>query len=159
MKFVDPPHQRRVGAQYDARRRLTGADARNHARHLFERAVRPVQARTPQLGDQQMRAAEHVERQIAVVIALGGSIALRLAAARPLKVFAVVLVDASPELVGSSALVTLPTRAGELSIRDAIAEDVDAFVSYWHESGDAHLQFLGIDRAKLGTVEDTRMRF
>jgi len=61
--------------------------------------------------------------------------------------------------VDSSTLVTLPTRAGELCVRDAIAEDVDAFVSYWHESGDAHLQFLGIDRAKLGTVEDTRKRF
>jgi hypothetical protein len=35
---------------------------------LLDRAVRRVQVRTPQLGDQQMGTAQHVERQIAVAI-------------------------------------------------------------------------------------------
>ena len=68
-----PPHQvlareSRVGAQHNARRRPAGADAGDHARHLLDRAVRRVQARTPQLGDQQMAATEHVERQVAVAV-------------------------------------------------------------------------------------------
>jgi hypothetical protein len=30
---------------------------------------------------------------------------------------------------------------------------------YWYSSGDEHLDFLGIDRVLLGTMEDTRQRF
>ena len=44
------------------------ADLRNDARHLLDRASRRVDVGTPQLGEQQMSTAEHVERQIAVAI-------------------------------------------------------------------------------------------
>jgi RimJ/RimL family protein N-acetyltransferase len=50
-------------------------------------------------------------------------------------------------------------RAGLVSLRDAIPADAEEFVSYWHCSGDEHLNFLGIDRKKLGTPEETRDRF
>src|SRR5947207_2484233 len=36
--------------------------------------------------------------------------------------------------------------------------DVDRFVSYWHD-GEADLDFLGIDRAKLGDREASRARY
>ncbi|QXJ21422.1 hypothetical protein AGRA3207_002274 [Actinomadura graeca] len=47
---------------------------------------------------------------------------------------------------------------GELSVRDMIEDDIGAFVAYWHD-GIADLDFLGIDRARLGTREETRERF
>ncbi len=50
-------------------------------------------------------------------------------------------------------------RAGLVSIRDAIPTDAKDFVAYWHCSGDEHLNFLGIDRKKLGTPEATCERF
>jgi RimJ/RimL family protein N-acetyltransferase len=51
------------------------------------------------------------------------------------------------------------TRAGLATLEDVSPADVDAIVRYWHEATDAHLDFLGIDRARLGTPEDTRARF
>jgi len=50
-------------------------------------------------------------------------------------------------------------RAGLLELRDALPSDSEAFVEYWHSSGEQHLNFLGIDRAKLGTREETQLRF
>ena len=43
---------------------------RHHARHLLDRAGGRVHRRAPQLGDQQMAAAEHVERQVAVAVVI-----------------------------------------------------------------------------------------
>jgi RimJ/RimL family protein N-acetyltransferase len=45
-----------------------------------------------------------------------------------------------------------------LSVREMAERDIEAFVAYWHDGG-ADLDFLGIDRAKLGTRQDTRARF
>ena len=64
------PREPAVGAQQNARPWPTGADLRDDARHLFDRAGRSVHIRAPQLGDQQMAAAEHVKRQIAVAVVI-----------------------------------------------------------------------------------------
>ena len=68
-----PGHQRlagepRVGAQQDARSRPTPANLRDDARHFLNRAGAGVDVRRPELGRQQMPAAEHVKRQVAVAI-------------------------------------------------------------------------------------------
>ncbi|MDQ3935488.1 MAG: GNAT family N-acetyltransferase [Actinomycetota bacterium] len=47
----------------------------------------------------------------------------------------------------------------EVVLRDLREEDIEAFVAYWHESPPEHLDFLGVDREKLGTPDDTRERF
>ena len=54
---------------------------------------------------------------------------------------------------------SVQTPAGLAEIRDLRAEDVGAIVRFWHSSGDAFLDFLGIDRARLGAEDDTRQRF
>lgn len=51
------------------------------------------------------------------------------------------------------------TRAGRLAVRDATPEDVDAYVNYWHYSGEEIKDLIGIDRKKLGSPEDSRKRF
>jgi hypothetical protein len=48
----------------------SGRDARNNTRHFFDRAGRRVHVGAPQLGDQQIAAAEHIKRQIAVAIVI-----------------------------------------------------------------------------------------
>lgn len=47
----------------------------------------------------------------------------------------------------------------EVVLRDLDEDDIETFVSYWHESPPEHLDFLGVDRKKLGTPADTRERF
>ena len=51
------------------------------------------------------------------------------------------------------------TRMGLAALRDLVAGDVDAVVRYWYGSGDEHLDYLGIDRSLLGSIDDTRRRF
>jgi hypothetical protein len=51
------------------------------------------------------------------------------------------------------------TPGGIAAIRDLGSEDLDAILDFWYTSGDDFLDFLGIDRSRLGTVEDTRQRF
>ena len=68
--LLAPPHQRLVGeaaetAQNDAHARPRLADLADDARHLFDRAIAAGNIRTPLPGQQQMPAAEHVERQVA----------------------------------------------------------------------------------------------
>jgi RimJ/RimL family protein N-acetyltransferase len=46
-----------------------------------------------------------------------------------------------------------------LEMRDLELGDIDALVAYWHEADPAYLDFLGVDREKLGTPADTRRRF
>jgi hypothetical protein len=54
---------------------------------------------------------------------------------------------------------TASTRVGVAALRDLTPEDIDAVIHYWFASDDRHLDFLGIDRSLLGTVDDTRQRF
>jgi RimJ/RimL family protein N-acetyltransferase len=54
---------------------------------------------------------------------------------------------------------SLPTPAGDSALRDLDADDVDVIVRFWYGSGDAFLDFLGVDRSLLGTLADTRQRF
>ena len=54
---------------------------------------------------------------------------------------------------------SVPTRAGLASITDATPDDIEAIVRFWHHSGDAFLDEVGIDRARLGGPEDTRARY
>lgn len=51
------------------------------------------------------------------------------------------------------------TPLGEAAIRDLDLDDVDSIVRFRYGSGDEFLDFLGIDRSRLGTQEDTRQRF
>jgi hypothetical protein len=51
------------------------------------------------------------------------------------------------------------TPVGEATLRDLTAQDVDSIVHYWYESDEAFLDFVGIDRARLGDRENTRQRF
>jgi RimJ/RimL family protein N-acetyltransferase len=55
-------------------------------------------------------------------------------------------------------LLRFPFAEGLVSVRDMREEDIETFVSYWHD-GIADLEFLGIDRKKLGSRDDTRERF
>jgi hypothetical protein len=55
------------------------------------------------------------------------------------------------------ASVRLPNGVAEL--RDLALGDVGALVRYWFTSGDDFLDFMGIDRQRLGTMEETRQRF
>jgi hypothetical protein len=48
---------------------------------------------------------------------------------------------------------------GVAALRDLVADDIDALVRYWYGSGDEHLDYLGIDRSLLGSIDDTRRRF
>jgi hypothetical protein len=59
----------------------------------------------------------------------------------------------------TAVLASIQMRVGTLAIRDAVPSDVDAFLKYWHYSGDKIINFLRINRVKLGTPEDTRQRF
>jgi hypothetical protein len=54
---------------------------------------------------------------------------------------------------------SVQTRAGVAALRDLDEKDLDYILHFWYSSGDAFLEFLGIDRVRLGTVEDTRQRF
>jgi len=54
---------------------------------------------------------------------------------------------------------TVRIRAGLLAVRDAIPADVEAYVNYWHYSGERVKQLLGIDLQRLGTPQDSRERF
>ena len=68
-----PRHQRLageagIGAQQNARPRPARPDLADDARDLLDRPGAAVDVRRPELGRQQMPAAEHVERQIAVAV-------------------------------------------------------------------------------------------
>jgi hypothetical protein len=66
--------------------------------------------------------------------------------------------QANPEPT-QSVYASVATRAGPAALRDLHVEDVDDIVRFWYESGDALLDFLGIDRRLLGNVADTQRRF
>jgi hypothetical protein len=54
---------------------------------------------------------------------------------------------------------SIRTSTGVVALRDLQPEDIEHIVRFWYGSGDEFLEFLGIDRARLGTPEDTRQRF
>jgi hypothetical protein len=60
-----------------------------------------------------------------------------------------------PQVVHAS----VNTRVGTAVLRDLVAEDVEAIARYWFTASDEFLDFMGIDRNRLGTIEDTRRRF
>ena len=58
-----------------------------------------------------------------------------------------------------SVRASVQTAAGLAQLRDLEESDAELIACYWFESGDAHLDFLGIDRNLLGSREDTGERF
>jgi hypothetical protein len=48
---------------------------------------------------------------------------------------------------------------GTAALRDLSEEDIDSVVRYWFTSSDEFLDFMGVDRRRLGTKEETRQRF
>jgi len=52
---------------------------------------------------------------------------------------------------------SVQTHGGLASLTDVAADDIEAIVGYWF--GGADLDFLGIDRARLGTPADAHARF
>jgi hypothetical protein len=54
---------------------------------------------------------------------------------------------------------TVHTKVGLATLRALDPGDIDSIVRFWYSSGDELLDYLGIDRSLLGTVEDTRGRF
>ncbi len=51
------------------------------------------------------------------------------------------------------------TPVGIAALRDLGEDDLDHIVRFWYTSGDEFLEFIGIDRSRLGTPEHTRERF
>jgi hypothetical protein len=48
---------------------------------------------------------------------------------------------------------------GQAQLADIAPDDIEAIVRFWHDSGDELLDYVGIDRAKLGPPENTRARY
>jgi hypothetical protein len=48
---------------------------------------------------------------------------------------------------------------GVATLRDLGIEDLEPIVRYWFSSGEEFLDFMGVDRKRLGTMEDTYQRF
>ena len=73
--LLAPRHQRlarkaTVGSQQDARKRPAGADLPDDPRNLLDATRTGVDVGGAQLGRQQVAAAEHVQRQIAVAVVI-----------------------------------------------------------------------------------------
>jgi hypothetical protein len=51
------------------------------------------------------------------------------------------------------------TPVGVAVLRDLRPDDLDEIVRFWYSSGEEFLDFIGIDRLRLGTAEYTRQRF
>ena len=66
--------------------------------------------------------------------------------------------ERNPAQAPSRVHASVKVPRGVAALRDFAAEDVDAIVSYWFTSGDEFLDFMGVDRERLGTMEDTRHR-
>jgi hypothetical protein len=62
---------------------------------------------------------------------------------------------ASPGQIHAS----VETGRGTAVVRDMNAEDVESIVDYWFTSSGEFLDFMGIDKERLGTRTDTRQRF
>jgi len=51
------------------------------------------------------------------------------------------------------------TPHGTAGLRDLTSADLPAIVDYWLLSPDEHLDFMGVDRQRLGSSEDVHIRF
>ncbi|MBA2673963.1 hypothetical protein [Ramlibacter sp.] len=54
---------------------------------------------------------------------------------------------------------SIAMRFGCVGVRDALPEDAEAYVKYWHFSGERIKNLLRIDRERLGGPDDARRRF
>jgi len=59
----------------------------------------------------------------------------------------------------SSVHASVKLPSGLAALRDLSENDIDAVVHYWFTSGDEFLDFMGVDRERLGTMTDTSRRF
>ncbi len=59
---------------------------------------------------------------------------------------------------GRTVHASVETRFGVAALCDLQLDDVESAIRYWYGSGDEYLDALGIDRALLGTPDDTRAR-
>ena len=49
--------------------------------------------------------------------------------------------------------------AGLAQLADIAPDDIEAIVRFWHDDSDELLDYVGIDRARLGPPENTRKRY
>jgi RimJ/RimL family protein N-acetyltransferase len=75
-----------------------------------------------------------------------------------LQAFLAALIVMDPRAEPQSLEIRVDTLAGVATLRDLGVADLDRIVAYFHATDDAHLDGL-IDRARLGSPEDTRQRF
>jgi len=54
---------------------------------------------------------------------------------------------------------SVKTPHGTAGLRDLTSADLPAIVDYWLLSPDEHLDFMGVDRQRLGSSEDVHRRF
>jgi RimJ/RimL family protein N-acetyltransferase len=54
---------------------------------------------------------------------------------------------------------TINSAAGVAALRDLTPEDIEHIVGFWYSADGDFLDFLGIDRTRLGSTDDTRQRF
>ena len=58
-----------------------------------------------------------------------------------------------------SAFASLKISVGVAGLRDLAPGDLASIVDYWILSSDEYLNFMGVDRERLGKAEDIRKRF
>jgi hypothetical protein len=63
------------------------------------------------------------------------------------------------ERVKVSPFVSVKTLHGIAGLRDLTSAGLPAIVDYWRSSSDEYLDFMGVDRQRLGTNQDIHMRF
>jgi RimJ/RimL family protein N-acetyltransferase len=54
---------------------------------------------------------------------------------------------------------SVKTACGIAGLRDLVANDIPAIVDYWASSADEFLDFMGVDRQRLGSQEEIHARF
>ena len=54
---------------------------------------------------------------------------------------------------------SVPVAAGTAAIRPLDAGDIDHIIRYWYESDTQFLDYMGIDRSRLGPETESRKRF
>lgn len=54
---------------------------------------------------------------------------------------------------------SVQTSAGLATLEDIASGDIEGIVRFWHEGSDELLDYVGIDRIRLGRPDDTRKRY
>jgi RimJ/RimL family protein N-acetyltransferase len=57
------------------------------------------------------------------------------------------------------AFASVKTAGGIAGLRDLSADDIPAIIEYWASSADEFLDFMGVDRQRLGSREQIHARF